>query len=157
MERDNKPVKGKGSNSRSEELHIVKLKNMKINELTELAKNLGINGISGLKKHDLIFKVMQAKIEKSGSVFGEGVLERLEDGFGFLRSSDYNYLPCPDLHITGSLELFKNNFVHPATRINKRGSNYGKTSSFFNVPGRPEKPFWFVQSMRINTTGKDFP
>ncbi|MFC1480461.1 transcription termination factor Rho [Candidatus Omnitrophota bacterium] len=81
---------------RSKELDIVQLKNMKIAELTELAKGLKINGISGLKKHDLIFKVLQAKIEKDGFAYGEGVLEVLEDGFGFLRSSDYNYLPCPD-------------------------------------------------------------
>ncbi|MBD3426144.1 MAG: transcription termination factor Rho [Candidatus Omnitrophica bacterium] len=78
------------------ELDIVQLKNMKISELAELAKQLNINGISGMKKHDLIFKVLQAKVEKNGYAFGEGVLEVLEDGFGFLRSPDYNYLPCPD-------------------------------------------------------------
>jgi transcription termination factor Rho len=78
------------------ELDIVKLKNMKISELGELARGLDIGGVSGLKKHDLIFKVLAAKIEKSGSAYGEGVLEVLEDGFGFLRSPDYNYLPCPD-------------------------------------------------------------
>jgi transcription termination factor Rho len=78
------------------ELDIVQLKNMNISELSELAKGLKINGISGMKKHDLIFKVLQAKIEKDGLAYGEGVLEVLEDGFGFLRSPDYNYLPCPD-------------------------------------------------------------
>ncbi|MFC1548435.1 transcription termination factor Rho [Candidatus Omnitrophota bacterium] len=78
------------------ELDIIQLKNMKISELADLAKDLNINGISGMKKHDLIFKVLQAKIEKDGYAFGEGVLEVLEDGFGFLRSPDYNYLPCPD-------------------------------------------------------------
>jgi transcription termination factor Rho len=78
------------------ELDIVQLKNMKIAELTELAKGLGISGVSGLKKHDLIFKVLQAKVEKSGFAYGEGTLEVLDDGFGFLRSPDYNYLPCPD-------------------------------------------------------------
>ncbi|MGB2600431.1 MAG: transcription termination factor Rho [Candidatus Omnitrophota bacterium] len=77
-------------------MDIVQLKNMKIAELAELAKQLNINGISGMKKHDLIFKVLQAKVEKNGYAFGEGVLEVLEDGFGFLRSPDYNYLPCPD-------------------------------------------------------------
>lgn len=81
---------------KDKELDIVQLKNMKIAELTELAKKLKINGISGLKKHDLIFKILQAKIEKNGLAYGEGVLEVLEDGFGFLRSPDYNYLPCPD-------------------------------------------------------------
>ncbi|MEA3489103.1 MAG: transcription termination factor Rho [Candidatus Omnitrophota bacterium] len=77
-------------------MDIVQLKNMKISELIELARQLKINGISGMKKHDLIFKILQAKIEKDGLAYGEGVLEVLEDGFGFLRSFDYNYLPCPD-------------------------------------------------------------
>ncbi len=81
---------------KEKELDIVQLKNMKISGLTELAKKLKINGIGGLKKHDLIFKILQAKIEKNGLAYGEGVLEVLEDGFGFLRSPDYNYLPCPD-------------------------------------------------------------
>ncbi len=81
---------------KEKELNIVQLKNMKISELTDLAKKLKINGISGMKKHDLIFRVLQAKIEKDGLAYGEGVLEVLEDGFGFLRSSDYNYMPCPD-------------------------------------------------------------
>lgn len=78
------------------ELDIVQLKSMSISELTEFAKKLKINGISGMRKHDLIFRILQAKIEKSGSAYGEGVLEVLDDGFGFLRSPDYNYLPCPD-------------------------------------------------------------
>ncbi|MBU1084187.1 MAG: Rho termination factor N-terminal domain-containing protein, partial [Candidatus Omnitrophica bacterium] len=65
-------------------MDIVKLKNMKISELTEIAKELRINGISGMKKHDLIFKILQAKVEKDGFAYGEGVLEVLEDGFGFL-------------------------------------------------------------------------
>lgn len=85
-----KPTRGK------KELDIVKLKSMNISELTELARNLKINGISGMRKHDLIFRILQAKVEKNGLAYGEGVLEVLDDGFGFLRSPDYNYLPCPD-------------------------------------------------------------
>jgi transcription termination factor Rho len=81
---------------RGNDLDIVQLKNMKIAELTELARELKINGFSGMKKHDLIFRILQSKIEKDGLAYGEGVLEVLEDGFGFLRSADYNYLPCPD-------------------------------------------------------------
>jgi len=81
---------------KEKELDIVQLKSMKIAELTELAKKLKIEDISGMKKHDLIFKILQAKIEKNGLAYGEGVLEVLEDGFGFLRSPDYSYLPCPD-------------------------------------------------------------
>ncbi len=77
-------------------MEIADLKTMSIVELTKLAKELNVNGISGLKKQDLIFKILQAKTEKEGLIFGEGTLEILPDGFGFLRSPDYNYLPGPD-------------------------------------------------------------
>lgn len=77
-------------------MEIGSLKAMSIAELTKLAKELNVNGISGLKKQDLIFKILQTKTEKEGLIFGEGVLEILPDGFGFLRSPDYNYLPGPD-------------------------------------------------------------
>ncbi len=77
-------------------MDIAELKTLSIVELTKLAKELNVNGISGLKKQDLIFKLLQAKTEKEGLIFGEGVLEILPDGFGFLRSPDYNYLPGPD-------------------------------------------------------------
>ena len=77
-------------------MEIAELKGKSISELTKLAKDLNVNGISGLKKQDLIFKILQAKTEKEGLIFGEGVLEILPDGFGFLRSPDYNYLPGPD-------------------------------------------------------------
>ncbi len=77
-------------------LDIAKLKRMTIQELNKLAKDLTVNGVSGLKKQDLIFKILQAKAEKEGNMFGEGVLEILPDGFGFLRSQNYNYLPSPD-------------------------------------------------------------
>jgi transcription termination factor Rho len=78
------------------DMEIGELKGKSILELTKLAKELNVNGISGLKKQDLIFKILQAKTEKEGLIFGEGVLEILPDGFGFLRSPDYNYLPGPD-------------------------------------------------------------
>ncbi|HDL09768.1 MAG TPA: transcription termination factor Rho, partial [Candidatus Omnitrophica bacterium] len=65
-------------------------------DLHNLAKELGINGISGLRKQELIFKIIKAKSQKEGYMFGEGVLEVLPDGFGFLRSPNYNYLPSPD-------------------------------------------------------------
>ncbi|MBF0483718.1 MAG: transcription termination factor Rho [Candidatus Omnitrophica bacterium] len=77
-------------------MDITKLKNMKMSELTEFARGLGLNGVSGIRKQDLIFKVLQAQAEKAGMMFGEGTLEILPEGFGFLRSMNYNYLPCPD-------------------------------------------------------------
>ena len=77
-------------------MEIGELKGKSISDLTKLAKELNVNGISGLKKQDLIFKILQAKTEKEGLIFGAGTLEILPDGFGFLRSPDYNYLPGPD-------------------------------------------------------------
>lgn len=77
-------------------MEISELQNKNISQLTKLAKELNINGVSGLKKQNLIFKLLQAQAEKQGNLFGEGVLEVLPDGFGFLRSPNYNYLPCPD-------------------------------------------------------------
>ncbi|HDZ87684.1 MAG TPA: transcription termination factor Rho, partial [Nitrospirae bacterium] len=67
-----------------------------IDELTEVAKKLSVDGISGMRKQDLIYAVLQAQAEKTGNMFAEGVLEILPDGFGFLRSPDYSYLPGPD-------------------------------------------------------------
>ncbi len=77
-------------------INIEKLKEMNMQELNKIAKGLKLNNISTLRKQDLIFKILQARTEKEGLIFGEGVLEILPDGFGFLRSPKYNYLPCPD-------------------------------------------------------------
>ncbi|HOB54376.1 MAG TPA: transcription termination factor Rho [Acidobacteriota bacterium] len=76
--------------------NIAVLKEMSIGELTRIAKDLGILGVSGMRKQELIFQILKAQTEKSGLIFSEGVLEILSDGFGFLRSPDYNYLPGPD-------------------------------------------------------------
>lgn len=72
------------------------LKGMKISELNRISKDLKVNGVSGLRKQDLIFQILQAQAEKKGLMFGDGVLEVLPEGFGFLRASSYNYLPSPD-------------------------------------------------------------
>ena len=78
------------------DIDLAKLKEMKMSELADVAHKMKVNGISGLKKQDLIFKILQAQPEKDSVMTGEGVLEILPDGFGFLRSPNYNYLPCPD-------------------------------------------------------------
>lgn len=83
-------------NHEGPELAINDLKNLTISALNDLAKAGEVEGYSGLKKQDLIFRVMQSQIEKAGSIYGEGTLEILPDGFGFLRSADYSYLPGPD-------------------------------------------------------------
>ena len=78
------------------QMNIEELKSKTISELTNIAKDLKIQGHSGLRKQDLIFRILEAKTEKDGLMFGQGVLEILPDGFGFLRAPTYNYLPGPD-------------------------------------------------------------
>jgi transcription termination factor Rho len=77
-------------------LDLVELKDMGIQDLNQIAKDLGVAGAAGLRKQELIFKILQTQAEKSGLIFSEGVLECLPDGFGFLRAPEYNYLPGPD-------------------------------------------------------------
>jgi len=77
-------------------MNIVELKDKKISELADMAKSFNIDGAAGMRRQDLIFALLQAQIEKDGLIFGEGTLEILPDGFGFLRAPNYNYLPGPD-------------------------------------------------------------
>src|SRR5581483_3307760 len=77
-------------------MNLAEMKEKSIAELNEVAKELKIEGASNLRKQELIFAILQAQSEKNGTIYGEGVLETLPDGFGFLRSPDYNYLPGPD-------------------------------------------------------------
>ncbi len=112
-----------------EKLDIGNLKEMKITELNKLAKELNVNGVSGVKKQDLIFKILQAQAEKEGLMFGEGVLEILPEGFGFLRSPNYNYLPCPDdIYISPSqirkFDLRTGDTVSGQIRPPKEGEKY---------------------------------
>src|SRR5213593_2292258 len=88
-------------NSRYEEIkrgstHISELQQMTMPQLIKVAKEEGLTDYTGLKKQDLIFKILKERVKQNGLMFGEGTLEVLPDGFGFLRSPDYNYLPCPD-------------------------------------------------------------
>ncbi|RJR21291.1 MAG: transcription termination factor Rho [Nitrospiraceae bacterium] len=84
------------SNNQGDSMNITDLKEKTIDELTKMAKGLSVEGARGLRKQDLIFAILQAQTEKTGLIFGEGVLEILPDGFGFLRSPNYSYLPGPD-------------------------------------------------------------
>ena len=85
-------------------MNLQELKGKKISELTAIAKELNIEGASSLRKQDLIFAILDApQTEQSGAIYGEGVLETLQDGFGFLRATDYNYLPGPaDIYVSPS-------------------------------------------------------
>ena len=112
-----------------EKLDIGNLKDMKITELNKLARELNVNGVSGLKKQDLIFKILQAQAEKEGLMFGEGILEILSEGFGFLRSPNYNYLPCPDdIYVSPSqirkFDLKTGDTVSGQIRPPKEGEKY---------------------------------
>ena len=77
-------------------MHLKELKAKPIEELTAMAKEFKVENAAGMRKQELIFALLQAQASQNGAVFGEGVLEILPDGFGFLRAPDYNYLPGPD-------------------------------------------------------------
>ncbi len=77
-------------------MNLKELKEKKINDLMNAAKQMNVEGYSSMRKQDLIFALLQSEIDKNGLIYGEGVLEILPDGFGFLRAPDYNYLPGPD-------------------------------------------------------------
>ena len=113
----------------NQQVDIGNLKDMKVVELNKIARELNMNGLSGLKKQDLIFKILQAKAEKEGRMFGEGVLEVLPEGFGFLRSVNYNYLPCPDdIYVSPSqirkFDLKTGDTVSGQIRPPKEGEKY---------------------------------
>lgn len=110
-------------------MDAAELKRMKMAELTNLAKDLKVNGVSGLKKQDLIFRMLQSQTKQEGVMSGGGVLEVLPDGFGFLRSPNYNYLPCPDdIYISPSqirkFDLRTGDTVHGQIRSPKEGERY---------------------------------
>src|ERR1700690_793924 len=108
---------------------ISELKEKNITELSRIARTLEIPGASGLRKQDLIFKILQAQSEKEGHIFAEGVLEILPDGYGFLRSPDYNYLPGPDdIYVSPSqirkFDLQTGDTVSGQIRPPKEGERY---------------------------------
>ena len=118
-----------GTASPQAKLDIAALKELKISELMKVAKDLGVNGISGAKKQDLIFKILSAQTEREGLIFSSGVLEILPDGFGFLRSPNYNYLPCPDdIYVSPSqirrFDLRTGDVVNGQVRPPKEGERY---------------------------------
>jgi len=110
-------------------MDISELKSKKIVELNAIAKDLGISGYSDLRKQELIFKILEAQTAKDGLTFSKGVLEVLPDGYGFLRSSDYNYLPSPDdIYVSPSqikkFSLRTGDFVSGQVRPPKEGERF---------------------------------
>jgi len=110
-------------------MNLRDLKDKKISELTTLARKSHIEGASSMRKQDLIFALLQNQSEKNGLIFGEGVLETLPDGFGFLRAPDYNYLPGPDdIYVSPSqirrFNLRTGDIVSGQIRPPKEGERY---------------------------------
>ena len=115
--------------AKDETLDLAELKDMSISELTHIAKSLDVEGASGMRKQELIFKVLAAQTEKSGLIFSQGVLETLPDGFGFLRAPEYNYLPGPDdIYVSPSqirkFDLRTGDTVSGQIRPPKEGERY---------------------------------
>ncbi len=110
-------------------LNLASLKELSISKLTQIAKDMGVPGATGMRKQELIFKVLAAQTEKSGLIFSEGVLETLPDGFGFLRAPEYNYLPGPDdIYVSPSqirkFDLRTGDTVSGQIRPPKEGERY---------------------------------
>ncbi|MFC1671616.1 transcription termination factor Rho [Planctomycetota bacterium] len=125
------------------ETHLSILKAMTISELREIAKKEGVDAIAGLNKQDLIFKVLENRALKDGLMFGEGVLEIMPEGYGFLRSPDYNYLPSPD-----------DIYVSPS-QIRKFGMCTGHSvSGQIRPPNESEKYFALL---RVEALNKEAP
>ena len=110
-------------------MHLAELKQKSIGELNEIARDLKIDGAPNLRKQELIFSILQGQTEKNGVIFGEGVLETLSDGFGFLRAPDSNYLPGPDdIYISPSqirrFNLRTGDIISGQIRPPKEGERY---------------------------------
>ena len=120
-------------------INLRELKNITINQLTAMARDFGVDGASNMRKQELIFALLQAQSERGGVIYGEGVLETLPDGFGFLRAPDYNYLPGPD-----------DIYVSPS-QIRRFGLRTGDTvSGQIRPPKESERYFALLKVENVN-------
>lgn len=155
-------------------MNLQELKSKKINDLTAIAKGLNIEGASSLRKQDLIFAILNAQTEKNGMIFGEGVLETLPDGFGFLRAPDYNYLPGPDdIYVSPSqirrFNLQTGDTVSGQIRPPKEGERYFallkvETVNFEPLEGIRDKvlfdnltPLYPMERLKLETAPDNLP
>ncbi len=123
------PRKSEPKNSDGRNMDIMQMKARTMSELVSVAKELGIASTSSLRKQDLIFKILEAQTQKNGLIFGEGVLEILPEGYGFLRSPDYNYLPgSDDIYVSPSqikrFDLRTGDVISGQVRPPKNGERY---------------------------------
>jgi len=150
-------------------LNITDLKDLSIQKLTQIAKDLNVGGAGGLRKQDLIFQILKGQAEQSGLIFSEGVLETLPDGFGFLRAPDYNYLPGPDdIYVSPSqirkFDLQTGDTVSGQIRPPKEGERYFALIKVeavnFEAPDRAREKLFFEnltplypqERLRLETT-----
>ncbi|MBA4416816.1 MAG: transcription termination factor Rho [Syntrophus sp. (in: bacteria)] len=124
-------------------MHLNDLKRKRIGELTQIAKDLNIDNAAGLRKQELIFAILQAFVDKNESVYGEGVLEVLSEGFGFLRSTDSNYLPGPD-----------DIYISPS-QIKRFGLRTGDTTSGQIRPPKDNEKYFAL--LKVETINFDDP
>src|ERR671926_459780 len=153
-------------------MDIAELKEMNIAALTQIAKDLNVAGATGMRKQELIFKILQAQTEKNGLIFSEGVLETLPDGFGFLRAPEYNYLPGPDdIYVSPSqirkFDLRTGDTVSGQIRPPKEGERYFaliKVEAInFEAPGESRDKVFFDnltplypdEQLRMETAGEN--
>jgi len=140
-----------GESPVQETIEIEELKHKSITELMQIGERLRIERFSGLRKSEMIYKILQAQAETAGIVLGEGVLEVLPDGFGFLRSADYNYLPGPDdIYVSPSqirrFDLRKGDTVTGEIRRPKEGERY---FALLKVKAINHEPVEFARTRRL--------
>ena len=149
VKNDGAPTVEKKINEKYEEIkkgdmHITALQKMTIKSLQDTAKKEKIQEYSGLKKQELIFKILKERVNQNGLMYGEGVVEVLPEGFGFLRSPDYNYLPCPD-----------DIYISPS-QIRRFGIRTGATvSGQIRPPKENERYFALLRVEAINYENPD--
>ena len=136
---------GNGKEAEIPEINLKELKERKINDLNKMARDFGIEGSAAMRKQELIFSLLHAQAERGGVIYGEGVLETLPDGFGFLRAPDYNYLPGPDdIYVSPSqirrFNLRTGDTVSGQIRPPKDSERYFALLKVENVNGEPPDP-----------------
>jgi transcription termination factor Rho len=132
-------AQAQGGDGKKRGVYLADLKKMTIAQLHDFAKESGVEGYTGLKKQELIFHILEHRAQKSGLMFGEGVLEVLPEGFGFLRATDYNYLPSPD-----------DIYVSPS-QIRRFGLRTGQTiSGQIRPPKESERYFALLRVEAVN-------
>ncbi|MBI4377985.1 MAG: transcription termination factor Rho [Nitrospinae bacterium] len=153
-------------------MNIAELKDKTISELNTVARDLGVQGASGLRKQELIFKIIETQTQKNGLIFGEGVLEILPDGFGFLRAPSYNYLPGPDdIYVSPSqirkFDMRTGDTISGQVRHPKEGERYFallkvEAINFEDPEAAKEKilfdnltPLYPMERIRLETTNGD--